>query len=123
MFTLLQSVGGAANPVWASIEHVGINHCGSDVAVAEQFLNRADVMPPFQQMGGKRMTEAVGGGELADLCRNHSAPNCFLHQARIQVMPPLLPGFVIVPALVLGEHPLPVPLPVGMTVFATERSG
>jgi hypothetical protein len=44
VFKLLQSVGGAANAVWVSIQHVGINHCGSDVVVAEYFLDRSNVL-------------------------------------------------------------------------------
>ena len=109
MFTLLQTVGWAADAEWAAVQHVGVDHGGSDVAVAQQFLNGADVMPPFQQMGGKGMAQAVGCGWLADLCRDHSPSDRFLHQARIQVMPTLLTGLVVAPALVLGEHPLPCP--------------
>ena len=89
MCAALQSVGWAADAERAAVEHVGVDHCGSDVAVAEQFLNRADVMPPFQEMGGTGVAEAVGGGGLPDFCCSHGATNRFLHQARIQVMPAL----------------------------------
>ncbi len=123
MFTVLQSVGWAADAKWAAVQSVGVDHGGSDVAVSQQFLNGADVMPPFQEMDSKGMAQAVGFGWLADLCCNHVPTDRFLHQARIQVMPALLAGFVVAPALVLGEHPLPCPLPVGMVVLPAQRSG
>ena len=69
------------------------------------------------------MTEAVRGGGFTDLCLDHGSANRFLHQARIEMMPTLLSCLVIAPALVLGEHPLPVPLLVRITVFTSERSG
>ena len=44
----LQSVGRAADAEWATVQHMGVDHGGSDVVVAEQFLNRADVMATFE---------------------------------------------------------------------------
>ena len=38
---------------------MGVNHGGADIPVAEQFLNRADVVPIFQQMGRKRMAVLI----------------------------------------------------------------
>ena len=69
---------------------MGVDHGGSDVVVAEQVLNRADVMATFESVGGKRMTEAVRGGGLTDLCFDHGAANRLLHQAWIKMMPTLL---------------------------------
>jgi hypothetical protein len=33
--------------------HVGVDHGGLKILVAEQLLNRPDVVPGFQKMGGK----------------------------------------------------------------------
>jgi hypothetical protein len=112
----------------------GVDHRGSDVIVAKQFLDRADVMATFESVGGLtgpqgsvaeplRMTEAVRGGGLTDLCLDHGAANRFLHQARIEMMPTLLSCLLIAPALVLGEHPLPVPLLVRVPVLTSEHPG
>lgn len=68
------------------------------------------------------MTEAVRGGGLTDLCLDHGAANRLLHQAWIEMMPTLLSCLVIAPALVLGEHPLPVQLLVRIPVLTAERS-
>ena len=102
---------------------MGVDHRGSDVIMAKQYLDRADVMATFEKVGSKGMAEAVGSGTFADLCREHSAPNRFLYQARIEMMPALLSCLRVPPALVLREHPLPVPLPISIPVFAAERSG
>ena len=110
MSILLQSIGGATDAVRAAVEDVGIDHCCSDVAVAEQ-------------VGGKGMAKAVRGGRFVDACSMHGASNCFLNQARIKMMSALLPGFSIAPALVLREHPLPVHLPIGVLVFTGKCSG
>ena len=48
MWTGLQSVGRAADAEWATVQDMSVDHGGSDVVVAEQFLNRADVMATFE---------------------------------------------------------------------------
>jgi hypothetical protein len=68
------------------------------------------------------MEEAVRGGRFVDACRLHGASNCFLNKARIRMVSALLPGFSIAPALVLGEHPLPVHLPIGVLVHTGKCS-
>ena len=58
---------------------MGVDHRGSDVVVAEQFLYRADVVATFEYVGGLTWpqasvaeplgtTKAVRGGGLPDLC-------------------------------------------------------
>lgn len=89
--------------------------------MAEEFLNRANIMATFKQVGGKGMTKAVRGGGLADFCLQHGAENRFSHKAWIEMMPTLLSCLVIPPALVLGEYPLPDPLLVRIPVFTSER--
>jgi hypothetical protein len=38
-----EQVSRASYARWASVQHMGVAHGGFDIAVAEQFLNRADV--------------------------------------------------------------------------------
>ena len=102
MFTLLQSVGGAADAVGAAVQDMGVNHRRSGVAVAKRFLNRADVMAAFEQMGCKRMPETVGGSRLVDLGSLHGAAYRFLNQARIEMAPSLFTSVLVAPPLVLG---------------------
>ena len=47
----------------------GVDHGGSDTAVPQQLLNRANVVFGLQQMAGKTVVQRVGRGPLADLTR------------------------------------------------------
>jgi hypothetical protein len=38
-----------------------VNHGGADITVAEEFLNRADVIAILEEMGGKRMSKRMWG--------------------------------------------------------------
>ena len=56
------SVGGAAHRGRATVEDVRVDHRGGDVAVPANFLNRADVVPVFKQVGRERVPEGVPDG-------------------------------------------------------------
>ena len=47
------AVKRASHAAGATIEHVGVDHGRADVFVTEQFLDCADIVAVFQQMGGK----------------------------------------------------------------------
>ena len=47
------AVEGAAHGAWAAVEDVGVDLQGLDVLVAEQFLDGADVVAGFKEMGGE----------------------------------------------------------------------
>ena len=48
--SLLQPVGGAPDAQRASIQDVRADHGRADVRMAEQFLDRADVVPALEQV-------------------------------------------------------------------------
>jgi hypothetical protein len=86
MFCWLQNVGGAAHAQWSSVQHVGVDHCGAHVLVAQQLLDRADVLAPLQQVGGKRMAEGVAAGCLGHASCRDGPLHGLLHDARIQMV-------------------------------------
>ena len=45
---------------------VGINLGGSDIAVTQQFLNRANIIIGLQQVAGKTVPESMGRGTFRD---------------------------------------------------------
>ena len=52
----------AANAQWPLVEDVGIDHGGADIFVAEEFLDGANVVAVFEEMGGERVAEGVATG-------------------------------------------------------------
>jgi hypothetical protein len=109
LFTRLQKIRRAAYPRGASIEHMGVDHGGAHVLVPQELLDGADVLPSLQQMGGKRVSEGMAAGLLGDSGLSHGSLHRLLHHARITVL--------------LGEHPLPSPLAVGIRLLASEGMG
>jgi hypothetical protein len=80
MFSKLHNVRWAAYSEGASVEDMGVNHCGAHVPMAQQLLDSPDVLSPFQQVCGK------------------------LHQVGIQMLSPLLTRCGILPVLVLRKQ-------------------
>ena len=48
------------------VQHMGIDHRRRHIAVPQQLLHRADIRPPFQKMGGKRMPQRMTAHLLGD---------------------------------------------------------
>jgi len=53
LFSPLHKVRGAAYSQWAAVEHMGVDHGGAHILMAQQLLDGADVLAPLQQVGGK----------------------------------------------------------------------
>ena len=43
------------HPLPASLQYMGIDHCGADILVAQKFLHGTNVIAIFQQTGRKTM--------------------------------------------------------------------
>ena len=48
------------------IEDVGVDHGGFDTAMAHQFLDRANVIAIFKQVGGKCVAQGMAGSRLVN---------------------------------------------------------
>ena len=62
----IEGVQGASDTQPSAVEDVGVLHRGADAGVAEEFLDRSDVVSVFQEMGGKRVAEGVAGRSFGD---------------------------------------------------------
>jgi hypothetical protein len=60
----LQPVDGALHASPSPIQHVGVDHRDLDTPVAQELLDRADVVAVHQEVGRKGVTEGVAGGQL-----------------------------------------------------------
>ena len=63
---------------------MGINHCGLDIAMAQELLHRSDIVASFEQVNGEGMPEGVASGPLRWVCRRHIVSDGFLKQRFLQ---------------------------------------
>ena len=74
-------------------------------------------------MGRKRMAESVATCRCGETGATNGLLHGLLDQTWIQVVPVLLCRGRILPAVALGKHPLPAPLPIGMAVLSRQGMG
>ena len=89
---------------------MGVDHCCFDVAVAPQFLHRADVVAGGQQVRGEGMTKRMAGDRLRQTGLVSGLRDGLLDERFVDVVPSLLASPGIPPAMLLWRHELPVPL-------------
>lgn len=106
-------VGWAAHRGRATVEDVRVDHCRGDVAVPDEFLNRADVVLVFEQAGRERVpaltfesaqagTVETQGQEARDVLEVlEDGPNLIARHDDGQV---LGPHEVVEPGQILLQH-------------------
>lgn len=73
--------------------------------MAQKFLDRSDVVAVFQQMRGEGMPERVACGSLGQSSPCDRIPHGLLNQRFVYVVPPLLAGLRVLPAVLLRKDP------------------
>jgi hypothetical protein len=116
-------IEGAADREAAAIEDVGVDHRGFDIAMAEEVLDRANIVAVFQKMSGEGMAERVAGHAFGDVGAAAGEANGFLEAAAAGVVPAADTGARVGRDLPGGEHELPDPLACCARVFAGEGFG
>jgi hypothetical protein len=61
-----ECVGGAANASRSTVEDMGVNHRRFDVVMAQEFLDRSDIVTAFQQVSCEGMPKRVAADMLDD---------------------------------------------------------
>ena len=105
------SIQGATHPQNVLAGHVGVNHGGLQIDVAEQVLNGADVVAVFKQMGSEAMAQTVDRGPLLQVKLAHRRTKVSLQGVVEQVMPPDPVTPRINGDRSGGKDPLPHPFP------------
>ena len=82
---------------------VGVDHCGFEVAVAQQFLDCANVGSGFQQVGCKRVSKRVGGDALFDAHFGRGFVHSTLWRGFVKVVAPQFAGLTIACQFGCGE--------------------
>ena len=102
---------------------MGVDHGGSHVVVAEQFLHRTDVIAVFNQVRSERMPERVAGCPFRKLGLANGPLEDLLQDGFVHMMPPLFAGLRVLPAVFLREHPLSAPFLGRVGILAVEGVG
>ena len=84
-----QSVKRTLDPSPTSVQHMGIDHRRFDVIVSKQLLNSPDIVPLFEQMGGKGMTQSVAASRFEDTRLKPRFFESFLYNCFVKMMPAL----------------------------------
>ncbi len=93
---------------WA-VQHMGINHRGSHIAMSKQFLCRADVVSAFKEMSGKGVTEHMTAHLFVQSCLFRGFFHRVLQDAFMQMMTPYFSGPGVGRKPLRGKHILPAP--------------
>ena len=64
----LDNIHRAFDVVSPFVDHMGVDHGGFEVFVAEEFLYGADVVAVLEEMGGKGMAQGVAGYFFVEPC-------------------------------------------------------
>ena len=59
MFDLLHKVYGAVHAQGSTVEHMGVDHGGAHILMAQQFLDHTDILAALQQVRGKGWIDVV----------------------------------------------------------------
>ncbi len=81
------AIGGASDAQGTAIEDVRVDHRGTDIRVAEQFLNRSNVVSRLEQMRRKGMTKRVATDPFCDSGSAHRGRDRALHDGFVQMIP------------------------------------
>ncbi len=84
-----------------------LRHCRTHVGVPQQFLQRPDVVPIFQQVRREGVPKRVTRRPLRDPRRAYSLLHGPLHRSLMRVMAAKLPGDDVAILPRGGKHPLP----------------
>ena len=89
-----------------------VDHGRLHIAMAEEFLNGSDVVPVFQQVGGKGMPERMAGRALGESGFAHCHLDRLLPKRFVEVVPAALAGLLIDIDPREREDPAPSTFPV-----------
>ena len=88
----LQSIDWASHPRATPVQNMCVDHGRPHIAMAEEFLNRSDVVPVLEQVGGKGVPECVAGSRLGQARLAEGFLDRPLQDRFVEVVPTALAG-------------------------------
>ena len=104
-----------------AVQDMGVNHGGRDVFVAEQLLNRTDVVAVFKQMRGEAVSEGMAACRFSDSGCSDCQFDRVLKVLFGDVMPPQIARARIEGRLCGGKEILPDEVAGGIGIFSFQR--
>ena len=114
---ILYTVQWTANSFGTAIEDMRINHRGFYIFMIQPFLDGADIVPPFEQVGSEGMGEGMRGNMFVDFSCPGCFAHCFLYGSRANVVATDDTVRFTLRANLGRENILPNPFPVCICVF------
>ncbi len=84
--SLFEGIQRALDGKGAAFHHMGVDHGGADVFVAEQFLDCADVVAGLKQVRCEGMAQGVGRDVFGDFGFGGGAADGFLDAGGVEVV-------------------------------------
>ena len=116
-------IQGAVDGEGAGVHDVGVDHGGAHVFVAEEFLDGADAVAGFEEVGGEGVAEDVGGDAFGHSCALCGVLHGFLDDAGVQMVATHDAGARVLGDARGGKDVLPAPFAGGVGVFAGQGVG
>lgn len=104
------------------IQHMGVDHGCSYVLMAQQLLDRANVIAIFEQMSRKGMPEGVRRHSLGQSSTTSSGPNGSLDRGFVKVVAPPLTRVLMPVGARRRKGPLPTPITARFGILALQGS-
>jgi len=120
-FTSAQRGQWASHSAAADLEHMGVDHGGGHIGVAQQFLHRSDVTAALKQMRGEAVPKRVWRCRLGDTSYLHGSLECALESLVVKVMAAHHAASRVRRVHGLREQPEPGPRRPGARVLALQR--
>jgi hypothetical protein len=89
--------------------------------MAEQFLDRPNVVAVFQQVRGAGVADGVATGRFRDACCAYRRFDRFLQRAFMNMVPPHHTRTRLRRQLIGGKHILPTPFTIRVRILAGQR--
>lgn len=120
-FHLSRPIRRTSNALPSRVQDVDVDHRRAYVPVAQQFLDRPDIVPVLQEMSSERMPKSMTGYVFLNARPLDGFFHGALENSFVHVVAEQMSRFRIRELSLCGEDPLPPPLPVRIGILSGER--
>ena len=105
-----EAISRALDSPAAPVQDMGVDHRRAHVLMAQQLLDRPNIIPVLQQVGRKGVAKRMAACRFGDPCFQSGFLEAPLQDGFVQVVPALFAGDAVGVVACGGKDPLPLPL-------------